>query len=102
MTGPRSPSTPIHITGAGPCDTVDPTTKQIVPAKEAYLQGLVDDYFGIITAVCSKYPACRTDGGAMQGMDLAPTDLSTDMNHLSVAGHAKMAQIAVGALYGTP
>ena len=93
---------PDHITGTGPCDVVDPNTKQIVPSKEAYLQGLVDDYFGIITDVCSKYPACRTDGGAMHKMDLAPADLSTDMNHLSVAGHAKMAQIAFDALYGTP
>lgn len=92
---------PQHLTGDGPCDTVSPETGQIDPAKEAYLQGLVNDYFGIVTGTCALYPTCRTDGGAMQHMDLASEDLSSDMNHLSVAGHAKMAEITFAALYGS-
>jgi plastocyanin len=89
-----------QFTGGGPCDVVDPTTTQIDPAREAYLQGLVDHYFGIITETCAKYPTCRTDGGALQHMDLAPEDLSPDLNHLSVSGHARMAAITFEALYG--
>lgn len=91
---------PDHLTGGGPCDTVNPETGQIDPAKEASLQGLVNDYWTIVTDVCGNYPTCRTDGGAMQGMDLAPEDLSADLNHLSVAGHAKMAAIEFEALFG--
>ena len=91
---------PDHLTGDGPCDTVNPQTGQLEPAKEAYLQGLINDYWTIVTNVCGSYPTCRTDGGAMQGMDLAPEDMSADFNHLSVAGHAKMAAIEFEALFG--
>jgi hypothetical protein len=89
---------PSHITGAGPCDAVDPTTGKIDPAKEAYLQGLVDDYFGIIAEACAAYPTCRTDGGANQRMALEAEDLAPDLNHLSIAGHAKMAALEYEAL----
>jgi lysophospholipase L1-like esterase len=89
---------PDHLAGDGPCDTVDPATMQLDPAKEAHLQDLVDHYFGIITDTCARYPACRTDGGALQDMDLAPEDMSADLNHLSAAGHAKMAAIVFAAL----
>ena len=95
------PIRPQQFAGGGPCDVVDPATMQVDPAKEAHLQGLVDDYFGIITDVCAKYPNCRTDGGANQHMELAAEDLSGDMNHLSVPGHAKMAAIEFDALYGS-
>jgi hypothetical protein len=91
---------PGHLTGTGPCDAIAPGTTIPDPAKEAYLQGLVDDYFGDITQVCSAYPICRTDGGALQHLDLAPEDMASDLNHLSVTGHAKMAAIAWQALYG--
>ncbi len=94
------PLRPQQFAGDGPCDVVDPTTMQADPAKEAYLQGLVDAYFGIITDVCARYPTCRTDGGANQRMALVAQDLSRDMNHLSVSGHAKMAAIEFEALYG--
>jgi lysophospholipase L1-like esterase len=89
---------PGHLAGDGPCDTVNPKTMKIDPAKEAYLQRLVDDYWGIVTSVCAAHPTCRTDGGAMQRMDLKPEDLSSDRNHLSVAGHAKMAAMVWAAL----
>ena len=89
---------PDHLTGTGPCDTVDPKTKKIVPARETYLQRIVDDYFGIVTEVCARYPTCKTDAGANQDMDLVADDLTTDMDHLSVAGQAKMAALEWKAL----
>jgi hypothetical protein len=89
---------PDHIAGDGPCDTADPGTKKIDPAKEAHLQSLVDDYFGIIGEVCAKYPNCRTDGGAIQHMPLEPEDLAPDLDHLSVSGLAKMAEIEFEAM----
>ena len=91
---------PAHLTGDGPCDVIDPTTMELDPTKEAGLQRLVDDYFGAIVDVCSRFPTCRTDGGAMQHMELVAGDLGLDLNHLSVAGHRKMAEIAFKALFG--
>jgi len=92
---------PSHLAGDGPCDTVNPQTMQIDPAKEASLQSLIDDYWGIVTDVCTLHPTCRTDGGAMQHFDLKPEDLASDLNHLSVAGHAKMAAMAWAVLNGS-
>jgi len=91
---------PTHLTGTGPCDPIDAETGRLDPKREAYLQHLVDHYFGIVTAVCAQYPTCRTDEGAMQTMRLQKRDLSHDLNHLSVAGHHKMAALAFQALYG--
>jgi len=91
---------PAHITGTGPCDPIDLETRRLDPHHERYLQRLVDHYWGIVTAVCAQYPTCRTDDGAMQKMKLATADLADDLNHLSVAGHHKMAALAWQALYG--
>ena len=91
---------PEHLTGDGPCDTVDPATGEIVRSKEKYLQGLVDEYWSIVTEVCGQYPNCRTDGGAMQDFVPAPEDFSPDLNHLSIAGLAKKAAIEWGVLSG--
>jgi hypothetical protein len=91
---------PSHITGSGPCDPIAPGSTKIDRAKEAYLQGVVDTYFRIITETCALYPACRTDEGAMQSMALTTEDLASDMNHLSVAGQAKMAALVFAALSG--
>ncbi|GAB3589427.1 hypothetical protein GCM10027446_01770 [Angustibacter peucedani] len=91
---------PDKLKGSGPCDVADTRTGKVLPAKEAYLQGLVDRYFAIIGDVCGLYPRCRTDGGALQGLRLTPPDLSPDMNHLSVSGHRKMAALVFEVLYG--
>ena len=93
---------PGHLTGDGPCDTVDFATGQIDAAKEVFLQGLVTDYWDIVTETCALYVVCRTDGGAMQQMDLVAGDLASDLSHLSVAGHAKMAAMVWEALNGSP
>jgi hypothetical protein len=91
---------PGHLAGDGPCEVVDPTTMELDPRKEAGLQALVDDYFGVVVDACAHFPTCGTDGGAMQGMDLAPDDLAPDLDHLSIQGHRKVAEIAFRALSG--
>ncbi len=91
---------PSHITGTGPCDPINLETRKLDPKHEAYLQHLVDHYWAIVTAVCAQYPNCRTDKGVMQTMKLDKADLAEDLNHLSVAGHHKMAALAWQALYG--
>ncbi len=90
---------PAHLAGTGPCDVVDTTSLQLVPTRVAGLQALVDEYFDAIVQVCAKYPRCRTDEGAMQEMALDPEDLTSDRNHFSVTGQAKMAAIAWSVLY---
>lgn len=89
-----------HIAGTGPCDTYNLESKRLDPKRERYLQRLVDRYWGIVTSVCGRYEHCRTDDGLMQTMKLDRGDLATDMNHLSVAGHHKMAALVWQALYG--
>lgn len=91
---------PVHLTGEGPCDTVDPETGKIVRSKETYVQGLVDAYWTIVTDVCGQVQRCRTDGGAAQQMDLVAADISSDLDHLSIAGHAKFAALEWVALTG--
>ena len=90
---------PGHLAGTGPCDTVDPSTLKIVPANEATLQSIVDQYFATVVDVCSAYVNCETDQNAMQSFDLAADDLSPDLDHLSISGHAKEAAIAWDVLY---
>lgn len=89
-----------HITGTGPCDPIDLETRRLDPQHERYLQHLVDHYWGIVTDVCGAYPHCRTDQGLLQTMKLDKADLVEDENHLSVAGHAKMAAMVFDYLYG--
>ena len=91
---------PDHITGGGPCDPIDLGTRRLEPKHEQYLQRLVAHYWRIVTGVCARYPTCRTDKGVMGTMRLVPADLASDMNHLSVAGHHKMAAMVWRALYG--
>lgn len=91
---------PGHITGSGPCDPIDLEAGRLLPRRELYLQRLVDRYWGIVTSVCAQYPTCRTDRAAMQKLQLEQGDLAADLNHLSVAGHHKMAALAWQSLYG--
>ncbi len=90
---------PWHLTGAGPCDVVNADTGKLDKQREAYLQGIVDDYFAIVGDVCGQYPNCQTDGGAMQRMRLQKSDLAEGLDHLSLTGLRKMAAIAFRTLY---
>lgn len=90
---------PSHIAGTGLCDLVDSATMAIDPDAVATVQRITEQYFAAIVDVCSAYPNCRTDGGAMQRLQLDPEDLTVDMNHLMPSGQAKMAQIAWTVLF---
>jgi lysophospholipase L1-like esterase len=89
-----------HIAGTGPCDAYNLETDRLDPQRERYLQRLVDRYWAIVTSVCEQYENCRTDDGLMQTMQLDKSDLVSDLNHLTVAGHHKMAALEWKALYG--
>lgn len=90
---------PWHLAGPGPCSTLD-STGAPDPVREAEFQAIVDSYIQAVAEVCADYEECRTDEGAMQELALEPEDLTEDLDHLSVAGQAKMAAIAWEVLYG--
>jgi hypothetical protein len=84
--------------GSGPCDVFDDAGRPR-PAGMRSMQRIVDAYWARLERVCAAHRGCFTDGYAQQ-RDFVPTDrdLSIDLDHLSVAGHAKFAGIAWRAL----
>lgn len=47
---------------------------------------------------CARHPGCYTDERAMETFDPTDRDLSTDLHHLSIAGHRKFAELAWSVL----
>jgi hypothetical protein len=84
--------------GTGPCDVFDAQGRPR-PAGITSMQRITDRYWAQIERVCARHAGCYTDGLA-ENREFVPVDedLSVDMNHLSVAGHAKFAAIAWKAL----
>jgi hypothetical protein len=82
----------------GPCDIFDDHGRPR-PAGIASMQEITERYWAEIERVCRRHEGCHTDGLA-ENREFVPVDedLSVDMNHLSVAGHAKFAAIAWKAL----
>ena len=92
---------PLHLGGdpdGGPCDLFDARGRPR-PAGIASMQAITEGYWAQIEEVCARHEGCATDGLA-ENREFVPVDadLSVDMNHLSVAGHAKFAAIAWRAL----
>lgn len=87
------PAVVVENSGTGPCDFFTPDG-DLRPAGVRSLQGIVDGYWGAVEKVCAALPKCWTDEAALQGMSITTEDLARDFNHLSVAGHARMASIA--------
>ena len=83
--------------GGGECDTFDAAGK-IRPAGIARLNAIIGAYQAQLASHCAKFAHCRYDGGALSRMVLTAGDLAVDHVHLSVAGHAKQAEIEWGAL----
>lgn len=65
------------------------------PAGIRSMQEIVDSYWAQVEKVCATHPGCFTDQGAEQA-EFVPTDrdVTADLNHLSIAGHRKLAAIA--------
>lgn len=79
--------------GTGPCDVFDAKGNPR-PAGMRSLQEIVDSYWAQVEKVCAAHRGCFTDGRAVE-TEFVPNDrdLSADLNHLSIAGHAKYASI---------
>jgi hypothetical protein len=86
--------------GTGPCDFMTPTG-DIAPDKVRRLENAIHAYEGALEAACEKVRACTYDGGAFGRIVDQHEYLSSDLNHLSVEGHAKAAAVAWQALRRT-
>lgn len=64
-------------------------------ARRERVRQRVAEYNQQIAEVCARYPQCRHDGGAVFGIRLETTDISSyDYFHLSVRGQARLAEVA--------
>ena len=91
---------PEHVSsssGHGPCDVFDVAGRPRESGIRS-LQRIVDSYLAQIERACDRHPGCYTDERAMETFDPTDRDLAADLNHLSIAGHRKYAEIAWSAL----
>ena len=83
--------------GTGPCDFID-STGQIVTDKISVLDAAIHGYEAQLAAGCTIVRNCRYDGGALGNIVDRRDYYSSDLNHLSITGHAKEAAVAWAAL----
>jgi hypothetical protein len=83
--------------GTGRCDFVDPRGR-IVPKKVALADKVIHSYAAQLKAGCKRVPRCRYDGGAFGRIVDRREYVSSDLNHLTVDGHAKAAAVAWTAM----
>jgi hypothetical protein len=83
--------------GTGPCDFTTPTGK-VVWMKVARLERAIHAYERALNAACNKVRPCTYDGGAFGRIVDRREYLSDDLNHFSIAGHAKAAAVAWAAM----
>jgi hypothetical protein len=61
-------------------------------------QRIMNGSYRTIQRVCDAHRSCWTVRGALHKMALTPSDLTPDLNHLSVTGLAEMAACAWRAM----
>jgi GDSL-like lipase/acylhydrolase family protein len=86
--------------GKGPCSLFAPGTGAVVPEHVAYLKRTLTLFSAAMASACKSVPTCRYDGGAAARMNVTAADLGWRHEHLSIAGHAKLAAIEWASLYG--
>lgn len=84
--------------GGGPCDVFDQSGDEL-PEAMTYYQDVIDQYQAQLAAGCAMVPNCTYGGDAVRNMVIDADDLTADSYHLSVQGHAKMAEITWSVLY---
>jgi hypothetical protein len=83
--------------GAGPCAFIS-FEGRIVPKELARLESIIPRYEAQLEAGCESVRPCEYDGGAFARIMDRPEHIASDLNHLSVEGHAKAAEVAWAAL----
>jgi hypothetical protein len=75
---------------SGPCGLVDSAGRP-TPAHVAALTAIIEGYEKAQAQACARFPTCRTDKGALASFERTPALVSSDHNHLNLAGQAKLA-----------
>lgn len=86
--------------GTGPCDFMTPDGG-IAPDKVRRLENAIHAYEGALEAACGEVRQCTYDGGAFGRIVDRREYYSSDLNHLSVEGHAKAGAVAWQAMLRT-
>jgi hypothetical protein len=83
--------------GTGPCDYLDLAGK-VVPSRLRRLTAVIRGYEAQLKAGCARVQRCHYDDGAFARQVHRRAYVSEDLNHFSVAGHARAAAVAWAAL----
>lgn len=82
---------------AGPCVFVD-RDGTLVPKEARRLERIITAYERVQAQVCDAHARCDHDHGAFSEAIERPGDYTDDLNHLSIQGHARAAELAWRAL----
>jgi hypothetical protein len=77
--------------GTSPCSFIAPGGKIV---KATRLERAIHAYEAALKAACHTVRQCTYDGGAFGSIVDKPQYVGGDLNHLSVKGHAKAAEVA--------
>jgi hypothetical protein len=69
-----------------------------VPAKLDRLENAIHNYEAQLRVACKRFHHCRYDGGAFGNIVDKREDWNAGLDHFSVEGHAKAAEVAWSAL----
>jgi hypothetical protein len=83
--------------GQGPCDVFD-VAGRLRESGIRSLQRMSTSYLAQMERACDRHPGCYTDERAMETFDPTDRDLAAALNHVSIAGHRRYAEIAWSAL----
>ena len=88
------PEKVLENSGSGPCDVFDENGGPSARGMRS-MQAIYDSYWAQVEEVCTRHDGCYTDHGQLL-KQFIPTDqdIAADLNHLSIAGHRKYAEIA--------
>lgn len=85
------------VGGTGECDALDPDGR-LVADKLATLEEVIHGYEAQLEAGCKQFRQCSYDQGAFGATIDKREYVSDDLNHFSIAGHAKAAATAWEAM----
>jgi hypothetical protein len=87
-----NPRAKAAYTGPAPCGMYDETTGKLMPSRVKALTSIIADYEAEQERVCANFPTCMTDEGGLATFRRSPATVSSDFNHLNLAGLADLAE----------
>lgn len=91
------PEERVQSGGTGPCAFLGPDGA-VVPRELERLERIIRNYEARLESGCEEFAQCTYDEGAFGRIRDRREYLSSDLNHLSVRGHAKAAEVAWRAM----